>query len=85
MTRTQILYNIHNCLITVGSLQHAFLEGRALGSVRIKGVDENNPNSVARVEEIRYDKGGVYVSNMNMPFNGTYSRKFFIFDKIEVK
>lgn len=48
--------------------------------VFIKGEKPNSINYEARIVAIEED--GVRVSNLNMPFLGTYAYKFFRFDEI---
>ena len=50
--------------------------------VIIKAYDKNDPNHKGRVTAVGED--GVYVSNTNMPYMGTFSMKFFHFDEVIV-
>jgi len=48
--------------------------------ITIKGVSKNNPNHEGRVIELA--PNGVYIANMNMPFMGTYARRYVAYEKI---
>ena len=48
----------------------------------IKNVDENDPDSMGRI--VKTTKEGVYVTNVNMPFLGTYINKFFRWEEVSV-
>ena len=39
--------------------------------------DENDPNAYGRVEKVYPESGMVAVSNMNMPFQGTFAHVLF--------
>ena len=43
-------------------------------SIRIVGCKENDPNGVGRV--VKIVEGGVLITNMNMPYMGTYVNHF---------
>jgi hypothetical protein len=45
------------------------------GHVTINGVKTSNPDHEGRIDKI--DKDFVYITNMNMPFVGSYSMKKF--------
>jgi len=48
--------------------------------INIKGIKKTNPNHEGRV--IKINDCGVFINNINMPFNGTFSNKFIPFEKI---
>lgn len=48
--------------------------------IQIKDVDKTDPNSEGRVIEVT--ETGVYISNLNMPYAGTYTRHFVAFEDI---
>lgn len=49
--------------------------------VTIKAEPPDSINRRARV--VKVTMKGVVVSNMNMPFQGTFARKFFNFNEVE--
>ena len=49
--------------------------------ITIKGIPKTNPNHEGRVTKIT--NKGVYITNVNMPFMGTYINKFVPNEKIE--
>ncbi len=49
--------------------------------IEIKGVSKDDPNCEGRVVEIT--DNGVYIANLNMPYMGTYARKFVAYEDIE--
>ena len=49
--------------------------------VTILSENPRSPNREARVDKVCED--GVYVSNLNMPFMGTFSYKFFKNNEVE--
>lgn len=51
-------------------------------TVRILSEKKGSINEKARVEKI--ELYGVRVTNMNMPFSGTFVYKFFTFSEVEV-
>lgn len=48
--------------------------------VVIIGAKKNDPNGKGLVEKV--GEKGVYISNMNMPYYGTYAMKFVPFSKV---
>jgi len=48
--------------------------------VIIIGAKKNDPNGKGLVEKV--GEKGVYISNMNMPYYGTYAMKFIPFSKV---
>lgn len=51
-------------------------------TVRILKYSEDHVNGLARV--IRVTTTGIYVTNTNMPFMGTYRNQYFDFSEVEV-
>jgi len=51
---------------------------------RIKKYPKDHPNAYARVVRVNHTKETMDVSNMNMPFQGTFAGKTFTFDEIEL-
>ncbi len=49
--------------------------------VRILAIPETDINAKARV--IRVGKAGVWVANMNQPFQGTFFNEYFTFESVE--
>lgn len=49
--------------------------------VRILSEKKGSINDSARV--VAVEENGVRVSNLNMPFSGTFANKFFPFDQVE--
>ena len=51
--------------------------------VRIKKYSKDHPNGYARVDSTDVVAGTVRVSNMNMPFQGTFAGKEFKLNEVE--
>ena len=49
--------------------------------ITIKDIPKTDPNCEGRVIEVTND--GVFISNMNMPFMGSFSNEFIPFEKIK--
>jgi len=50
--------------------------------VRINKFKENHCNAYARVDSTNIDEGTVKVTNMNMPFQGTFAGEVFKFHEV---
>ena len=48
-----------------------------------KHPDPNDPDHMARVEEVDNKNKRVMITNMNMPFMGSYSLTWLSFDDVE--
>lgn len=51
--------------------------------VRIKKYKKDHPNAYARVDWTNMTAGTVTVTNMNMPFQGTFAGEVFKLDEVE--
>ena len=54
-----------------------------MDTVRILKYPEDHPNAYARVDRIDIAKGTVYVTNMNMPYQGTFAGKEFKLSEVK--
>jgi hypothetical protein len=57
---------------------------KRLDTVRVLAYAEDSVNGYARVDRVDNERKTVMVSNMNMPFQGTFGMETFGFDEVEL-